>query len=134
MGAWGHEIFDNDAACDWLDRLLVRDDLVWIETTLDQVNQADDTIDIEQASAALAACETLAFLRGRPGLHEAPLDSLKQWADAHQHLGTDHLVAPAAAALGRINSDQCQLKQSWQEANQYDPWAATVDDVARRIA
>ncbi len=134
MGAWGHEIFDNDAACDWLDRLLVRDDLVWIETTLDQVNQADGSIDADTASAALAACETLAYLRGRPGLHEAPLDPLKQWVDQHQHLSTDHLTAPAQAALDRINSDDCQLKQYWQDAQHYDQWAATVDDVARRIA
>lgn len=134
MGAWGQEIFDNDAACDWLESLLVRDDLAWIEQSLKQVNQAEGNIDAATASAALAACETLARLRGRPGLHEAPLDQLKQWTDEHKHLNTNDLVPLATQALARIQSDDCQLRQQWRQTDHYDQWLATVEDVARRIA
>jgi len=134
MAAWGHEIFDNDAACDWLDRLLVQDDLAWIEATLEEVNRADSNISADQASAALAACEALAHLRRRPGLHEASLDQLKAWADQHQHLATDPLVPLAAQAIERINSDDCELKRLWEQTEQYDQWLATVADVGRRIA
>ncbi|WDI44851.1 DUF4259 domain-containing protein [Bremerella sp. P1] len=133
MGAWGHEIFDNDAACDWLDSLLVRDDLSWIEIALEQVNQEGSDFDSDDASAALAACETLAYLRGRPGLHEASLDQLKQWADQHNHLNTDPLVPLATKVLARIHSDACPLNRLWQQAEQYDKWLATVEDVGRRI-
>lgn len=133
MGAWGHEIFDNDAACDWLDSLLVRDDLSWIQVTLEQVNQSSDLCDADQASAALAACETLAHLRGRPGLHEASLDQLKRWVEQHKHLDTDPLVPSATQAIARISSDQCELNQLWQESEQYEKWMATVVDVGRRI-
>ncbi|MBA2114679.1 DUF4259 domain-containing protein [Bremerella alba] len=133
MGAWGHEIFDNDAACDWLDRLLLCDDLAWIETTLEQVNQADGFFYANEASAALAACETLAHLRGRPGLHEASLDELKTWVDRHRHLATDSLVPLAGQTLTRISSDDCELKLLWQQGDQYQLWVATVEDVGRRI-
>ncbi|PQO31397.1 hypothetical protein C5Y96_13745 [Blastopirellula marina] len=133
MGAWGHEIFDNDAACDWLDSLLVRDDLSSIELALDKVNQSADSIDTATASAALAACETLARLRGRPGLHEASLDQLKHWTDHHNHLDTDHLVPLAMQTLARIQADDCQLKQQWQQSENFEKWVATVEDVARRI-
>lgn len=133
MGAWGHEIFDNDAACDWLEGLLVRDDLSAIEQALDQINQTENDIDATAASAALAACETLAHLRGRPGLHEASLDQLKQWVDQHQHLNTDPLVPSAQQALARIQSVRCQLKQQWLQSDSCEKWAATVEDVARRI-
>jgi len=133
MGAWGHEIFDNDTACDWLDRLRAHDDISWIESTLEKVSQASGNIDADDASAALAACETLAHMRGRPGLHEASLDELQQWVDQHKHLDTDHLVPVAQQALARINSDDCQLKQLWQQAEQYEKWIATVEDVGRRI-
>ncbi|MFN3149475.1 DUF4259 domain-containing protein [Bremerella sp.] len=133
MGAWGHEIFDNDAACDWLDCLLVRGNLSSIEETLQKVNQAGDSCDADDASAALGACEALAHLRGRPGLHEASLDQLKQWADRHNHLCTDHLVPLAIAAIARIKSDDSELKQLWEESDQYDAWVSTLEDVGRRI-
>ena len=133
MGAWGHEIFDNDAACDWLDSLVMRDDLSWIEAALAKVNQREGFLYADEAIAALAACETIAHLRGRPGLHEASLDELKQWTDRHRHLNTDHLVHPASVALARINSDDCELKLQWQQSDQFDKWLATVEDVGHRI-
>lgn len=134
MGAWGHEIFDNDVACDWLDSLVMRDDLSWIEATLEQIIQTAGFFDADQASAALAACEALAHLRGRPGLHEASLDELKRWADQHRHLDTDYLVPMANQALARISSADCELKLLWQEGDQSEKWVATVEDVGRRIA
>ena len=134
MGAWGHEIFDNDAACDWLDSLLARDDLSFIEAALVKVNHSDDYCDADDASAALGACEAVAHLRGRPGLHEASLDQLKQWADQHNHLDTDYLVPLAHEAIDRIKSDDCELKELWEESDQYDDWVSTLEDVGRRIA
>ncbi|QDU77963.1 hypothetical protein Pan97_50420 [Bremerella volcania] len=133
MGAWGYEIFDNDTACDWLDSLTVCDDLSWIETTLETSINAEDHLDVDQASEALAACEAIAHLRGRPGLHEASLDQLNRWVDRHKHLNTDHLVPLATQALARITSDDCQLKQQWQQTDQFEQWVATVEDVGRRI-
>ncbi|MEW4563540.1 DUF4259 domain-containing protein [Bremerella sp. JC770] len=133
MGAWGHEIFDNDAACDWLDSLIVRDDLSWIESALEKVSQTDGFFHATEASAALAACETLAHLRGNPGLHAASLDELKRWVEQHRHLNSDHLVPVASTALVRIESDDCELKLHWQQGEQFDKWIATVEDVGRRL-
>ncbi|GAA4432374.1 DUF4259 domain-containing protein [Bremerella cremea] len=136
MGAWGHEIFDNDAACDWQDRLLRSDDLALIEESLSRVAHAPagETINASDGSQMLAACEALAHLRGRPGLHEASIDALASWAQSHSHLATDSLVPVAQVALERVVSDDSELKQLWAEGNQLSLWLATVEDVSRRIA
>lgn len=133
MGAWGYEIFDNDAACDWQVQLFASDDLSLIEASLQSVVEAGDFIDTYEASEALAACETIAHLRGRPGLHEAPFDNLSAWVNGHKHLPVEPLVPLAKQALQRIVSDDCDLKQVWQETDYFDKWLATVEDVASRI-
>ncbi|MEW4454834.1 DUF4259 domain-containing protein [Bremerella sp. JC817] len=136
MGAWGHEIFDNDAACDWQDRLLRSDDLALIEESLSVVANVPEgeTIDASDGSQMLAACEALAHLRGRPGLHEASMDALANWVQSHSHLATDTLVPVAQVALERVVSDDSELKQLWAEGDQLSLWLATVEDVSRRIA
>ncbi len=133
MGAWGHEIFDNDAACDWQDRLLVGDDIAPIQDALQRVIDSAEGVNVDDASQALAACEALAHLRGRPGLQEAPLDALSAWANQHKEASTEVLVPLAKLALQRIVADDCELKQLWQTTDQFDPWLATVEDVGRRV-
>ncbi|PQO31663.1 DUF4259 domain-containing protein [Blastopirellula marina] len=133
MGAWGHEIFDNDSACNWQDQLLAGDNIAPIQTALQRVIDAEDRVDADSARQALAACEALAHLRGRPGLQEAPLDALSAWANQHKDVPTDPLIPLAKLALPRIASDDCELKQAWCETDQFDLWLATVEDVARRV-
>ncbi|WP_158262396.1 MULTISPECIES: DUF4259 domain-containing protein [Pirellulaceae] len=133
MGAWGYEIFDNDSACDWQEDLLASDDIVPIQTALLRVTEAEDFVDLDEASQALAACEALAHLRGRPGLQEAPLDELSAWASQHKELPTGPLVPIAKLALERIKTDECELKQLWQDSDEFDKWLATVEDVSRRV-
>lgn len=133
MGAWGHEIFDNDFACNWQERLLAGDDIAPIRDALQSVIDSEDRVAEESACRALAACEALAHLRGRPGLQEAPLDALSAWVNQHKDMPTDPLVPLAKQALQRIASDECELKQVWRETDQFDLWLATVEDVARRV-
>ncbi|MHC2069240.1 DUF4259 domain-containing protein [Bremerella sp. T1] len=135
MGAWGYEIFDNDTACDWQDRLLRSKGVCLIEEALqDVVDTSQGKIDTDVAIRMLAACEALAHLRGRPGLQEASLDCLAAWSQSQQGVETDHLVSLAHQALPRIKSEACQLRRLWEVSGQYDQWLATIDDVARRIA
>ncbi|RCS40592.1 DUF4259 domain-containing protein [Bremerella cremea] len=133
MGAWGYEIFDNDAACDWQVELFASDDLSPIQAPLQSVVESGDFIDSYSASEALAACEAIAHLRGRPGLQEAPLDDLSAWVSQHKHLPIAPLVPLAKQALQRIVSDECDLKRAWQETDDFDKWLATVEDVRSRI-
>lgn len=133
MGAWGHEIFDNDAACDWEVKLLASDDLTPIEEAVHRVLRSESYVDSDDASQALAACETLAHLRGRPGLQEASLDAIVEWVKNHQSLSHQSLVPDALKAIELIESDECELKELWEDANELEKWLATVRDVRHRL-
>ncbi|MBI1248506.1 DUF4259 domain-containing protein [bacterium] len=140
MSVWGHEIFDNDSACDWQEKLLASEGLSMVEGTLGIVAQStpEDTKLVE-CCQALAACEALAHLRGKPGLHETSLDALAQWAQRNRGTDTAGVVPLAKQALQRILSKDCPLNRYWQDSPAadkslaYQQWLATVDDVAARI-
>ena len=134
MSVWGHEIFDNDTACYWQDKLLVGEGLSLIEATLVKVAQSDpQDVQIADCCEALAACEALSHLRGKPGLHETSLDALADWTQGQRGADIAALVPLAKQALLRIMSKDCPLNRQWQDSADYDQWLATVDDVAGRI-
>ena len=65
MGAWSHEAFGNDTACDWADGLEEVDDLSLVEAAIDAVVDAPGgDLDASEACEALAAAEVVACLRG----------------------------------------------------------------------
>jgi hypothetical protein len=68
MGAWGELAFDNDAANDWAYGLDDVDDLSLVESALQVIEAVGSGyLDQDIACNALAACEVLARLRGKPG-------------------------------------------------------------------
>ena len=66
MGAWGVLAFDNDDANDWAYGLEDADDLSLIESAFKTVEEEEDYLESPDACNALAACEVLARLNGKP--------------------------------------------------------------------
>ena len=61
MGAWSHESFGNDDACDWAAALAESDGLELIASTLDAVvANGDKYLETPEASRAIAAAEAVA--------------------------------------------------------------------------
>ena len=69
MGAWGHGVFENDAACDWLKEVARTADLRFIEATLAQVFDRvevdtvawwNDLVDEEKVDTLFAARKRVA--------------------------------------------------------------------------
>jgi len=59
MGAWSHESFGNDDACDWGHELAETNDLSVIESALDSVLAiGDDYLELSEASNGIAAAES----------------------------------------------------------------------------
>ena len=60
MGAWSHEPFGNDTACDWVYDLLETEDFSLIESALDAVMEnGDEYLNSDVASEAIAAIEVI---------------------------------------------------------------------------
>ena len=134
MGAWGHDTFDNDAAGDWACELAESDDLSVIEDALDGVLECgDDYLESDEAARALAACDTIARLRGNFGVRNSDTDRVDQWVAAHPKLATDRLLPVAHQVIDRIVGPDSELPDLWKDSDSYDAWQASLDDLRSRL-
>jgi len=134
MGAWSHESFGNDDACDWAARLDEYDDLSLVEATLDTVLEAgDDDLEAPEASEAIAAADVVARLQGNPGTADALPEELEAWVERIQLLPSADLAAKARRALDRVLAGPSELMELWDESGESEAWQASVRELKGRI-
>lgn len=134
MGAWGHDTFDNDTACDWADQLADADDLTPVQTALAQVVEAEaGYLDAEIACEALAACEVVARLRGQFGVRNSYTEAVDNWVSAHGSLNTDALLKTAHQVMDRISGEESELAELWGETEYAQAWLAAILELRSRL-
>jgi hypothetical protein len=135
MGAWSHESFGNDTACDWAGDLQEGDDIVPVEAALDAVLEVgDDYLEAPEASEAIAAAEVVARLQGHFGLRDAYSESLDQWIAQRGITPSADLATKARQVLDRILSEPSELLELWEEDGEPGEWRAAVIALKDRIA
>jgi len=134
VGTWGVLAFDNDEACDWAYGLDDVHDLSLVEEAFRIVEGAERGL-LEQGDAAeaLAACEVVARLRGRPGYQNAYTEKVDRWVSAHRITPTAELIARGDAVIARILGDRSEMLELWEDAGS-DEWLAAVSDLRQRMA
>src|SRR5690606_30203174 len=110
MGAWGVLAFDNDDANDWAYGLDDVADLSLVESAFQAVEEAGEDLEAPDAANALAACEVLARLRGKPGYTDAYTEKVDQWVADHPLSPSPALLRWADAVIDRILSEDSELK------------------------
>ncbi len=134
MGAWGVLAFDNDDANDWAYDLDKTNDLTLVESAIyELVGVGSQYLEQVIACNALAACEVLARLRGRPGYTNAYTENVDRWVAAHQIEPPAQLINRAAAAIDRILQGDSELRELLDEAEP-EPWLRAVADLRARLA
>jgi hypothetical protein len=135
MGAWSHESFGNDDACDWAGDLQEGDDLAPVDAAFDAVLAVgDDYLEAPEASAAIAAAEVVARLQGHFGVRDAYSESLDQWIERLGIAPPPALAAKARQVLDRILAEPSELLELWEESGEPGEWRAAVVDLKGRIA
>jgi hypothetical protein len=135
MGAWSHESFGNDIACDWAADLQEGDDIVPVVAALDAVlDIGDDYLEAPEASEAIAAAEVVARLQGRFGVRDAYSEGLDAWVARVGIAPTPELAAKARRALDRIVTEPSELLELWEDSGEPGEWHAAVADLKDRIA
>lgn len=130
MGTWGYEAFSNDDALDWLGELLDADDASPVQDALAAAASAGAVyLDAPECARALAAAETIAALRGRPG---ASLPKkLVAWLEGRAQ-PADALLEAARAAVARVMQGS-ELKDLWIESGHPQAWESGVRDLQTRL-
>ncbi len=130
MGAWGHEPFANDSALDWAGELSSAEDSSAILDALQVVVKNDDSIEVDERSAALAAAEVVAALKGKP--HSGLPESVTSWIVQHHFQPHDALIVLALEAITRVEQSS-ELQELWEENNEYHLWRSTIADLRHRL-
>jgi len=133
MGAWSHEPFGNDTACDWGYGVLETNDLSVIETALDAViENGEDYLDADLATEAIAAIEVLAKLRGHGTQVDSYTEEIDQWVEANPQAPSAALLAKAKQVIDRIGAPDSELLELWDDAGDADAeaWKASLRQLA----
>lgn len=134
MGAWGHDTFDNDTACDWTYLLVESDDLAPVEAAIDAALAAGtEYLDGDVGAEALAACEVLARLQGRWGPRNAYTESVDDWVTAHPIVPDAEVLERAGRAVDRVLTEPSELLELWDEGGRHEEWHAAVEDLRLRV-
>lgn len=134
MGTWAIDALGNDDACDWAYGLDECDDLSFVEETLDQVlSEGTEYLESPDACEALAAIEVIARLQGNSGEKNAYSESIDAWVEKTKLVPTKALAAKAHTVIDRILANESELKELWQESEEFDAWQASVKNLAARV-
>jgi hypothetical protein len=134
MGAWAVDAFGNDDACDWAYGLEEVEDLSLVEEALDAVmSSAGEYLDGGTAAEALAAIEVIARLQGHWGERNSYSENADDWVEKTRLQPSDELAQKAHQAIDRILADESELKELWQDSDEYDAWVASVEELRGRV-
>lgn len=132
MGAWGEGIFENDAAGDWLDRLVSSGKTSVIDKALSLAIKArPGRLEADEASETLAAVEVIAAARGYRH-SDLPVE-VKEWLVKSGYSPTTDTTALAVQATERVRDDS-ELRDLWAEGDGLAAWKRGISNVLGRLA
>ena len=132
MGAWGTGSFDNDTALDWVFELEKTDDLSLVESTIESALD-EEYIDSDIGAEVLVAIEVLARLKGNFGKEDPYSKDADKWVKAHPLKVENPLLQKAKEAIDMILGDKSELKELWEEVDEYNAWSSEVLDLKDRL-
>jgi hypothetical protein len=135
MGAWSHESFGNDDACDWLAQLEEQDDFSVVESAFDAViDVGADYLEAPEACEAIAAAEVVARAQGNVGSQDDISQDIDAWLQRVKVKPSATVIAKARRALDRIQTEPSELMELWEESDDADAWRAAVKALAARVS
>ena len=130
MGAWGTDSFANDDAMDWIAELEARG-LAATGGAFAAVDEtADDYLDAVMSSCALAAAEVTAALHGRSSA-TIP-EEIATWVAANPGDPGKALLSSARRIVDVVGK-QSELRDLWEESDEFEIWRAELADLKTRL-
>ncbi|WP_296279284.1 DUF4259 domain-containing protein [uncultured Acinetobacter sp.] len=131
MGAWSHEPFGNDTACDWAYELEESEGYAVIEDAFNQIIEmsTEEYIDADIGCVAHAAAEVLAKSFGRGVEEEDIPEAVEKWLEQNKNKTNPALIPKAIRALKLLTSESSELNELWQESDYYTEWTSNIDEL-----
>jgi hypothetical protein len=134
MGAWDHSTFGNDTAHDFVIEVT--------EQGMEKITHAIKTVaecpegeylEADEGCEALAAIEFIAAAKGK--MAEDFPENAEDWLVGKDvgDITSAELISESEKAIARIKSDNSELKEQWQESEEFNDWIKSVDSLHSRI-
>lgn len=134
MGTWAVDAFGNDTACDWVYGLDEAEDLAPVEAALEAIiANGNEYLDASLAEEALVAIEVIARLQGNWGERSAYSEGVDDWVEKVKLVPSDELAQKALQVLDRIVAEDSEMKELWEDSDEYDAWVAAIEELRERI-
>ena len=133
MGAWGHRNFENDSAMDFVGDFLESPTEVALSDALAIVIDAgadEEYIEVDEASAALAAAEMVAAANGH-GSVDLPQD-LSAAIKKPGFKPNEKMVKKARKAVSVVLKES-ELQELWAENGEPNEWQEVQSDLLIRL-
>lgn len=132
MGAWGEKAFENDSALDWLNDL-EEEGVSALRGILETVAEtgADEYVDVDDGSAAVAASEIVAAALGYG--RDRLTKPVRRWLDANPDAIVADDLLLARAALERVVAAGSELLELWNDGGPDSEWHTDVGVLMKRI-
>jgi len=120
MGTWGKDVFENDAASDWM-ALFDRLGFLAVTTPLAEIAEYSDLgkpIPAETEQTFWAMCEVVAIAGGFPTPPSIDDHKLAIRRDAGKILRIPNLRQRIMVALERLDASETELKTLWTSAGE----------------
>ena len=114
MGAWSHEPFGNDIACDWLYELEETADLSMVVSTIEDAELSAEDLDATEAQEAIAAIEVVAKILGKSTQNDAYTESPDLWISKINEKPDEPLIKNAITVLDSVVSENSELAELWE--------------------
>ena len=134
MGAWGHRNFENDSAMDFVGDFLESPTETALSDALAIVIDAsaeEQYIEVEEASAALAAAEMVAAANGR-GSSDFPQE-LSALLKKTGFVPNEKLMKKARKAVSVVLKES-ELQELWAESGEPNEWQDVQTDLLARLS
>ncbi len=129
MGCWAIDSFGNDDAADWLGDLTEAMDLSPARRTVSALLSEDGYLDAPFSTEALAAIEVVAAALGRPTVTAQSQAKLMTWIAKVKPVADTSLVFDSARAIERILGPESELRELWEETDEFGEWQANVEQL-----
>lgn len=132
MGAWGHKVFEDDTALDFMDDLMESSDPFAIIRQAIAVSATGKGAELgyDEAHAILVSAAVIRSAVDGTNLEEDEDPLWRIWRESLAGLSFSELYRPTTTALEAVLGPASELRELWEEAGEdYDLWLAEVQEL-----
>jgi hypothetical protein len=134
MSSWTLDPFDPAPAREWVADLMQSTDCTPVEEALELVvDTAEGYLEKADGERALASMELVAAAMLRPCGALAENPALGAWVRANMEMPDIALVRLARRASARLLGEDSELREFWEDSDDFDAWLADIYDLRERL-